>query len=119
MVLMGMVPIVVLVLYSTFKQRRTAVDETQQEALRVARIVARTQQQNIEATRQLLVILAQLRNLVSREDSGQAFLSSLLGIHPIYANLGIIGLDGKLLASAVPATNDMFLGDRSVLSARD
>jgi hypothetical protein len=61
MVLMGMVPIVVLVLYSTFKQRRTAVDETQQEALRVARIVARTQQQNIEATRQLLVILAQLR----------------------------------------------------------
>lgn len=108
-----MVPVLGLVLYSTFQQRQNALEDTQQEALRVARIVARNQQQNVESSRQLLVTLSQIRNLTAREDSGHNLLARLHQIHPIYANLGIIDLDGYVIASAVAATNRVYLGDRS------
>jgi signal transduction histidine kinase len=113
LVLLGMLPVLGLVLHSTFQQRQNALEETRQEALRVARIVARTQQQNIESSRQLLVTLAQIRNLANREDAGQSFMAKLLQIHPIYANLGIIDLDGNVVASAVTPTNQVNVGDRS------
>jgi signal transduction histidine kinase len=113
LVLLGMLPVLGLVLYSAFQQKENALQETRQEALRVARIVARTQQQNIESSRQLLVTLAQIRNLAGREDAGHGFLEKLLQIHPIYANLGIIDPEGYLIASAIAPTNRIFLGDRS------
>lgn len=108
-----MVPVLGLVLYSTFQQRQNALEDTRQEALRVARIVARNQQQNVESSRQLLVTLAQVRNLAAREDSGHNFLAKLHQIHPIYANLGIIDREGYVVASAISATNRVYLGDRS------
>jgi signal transduction histidine kinase len=113
LVLLGILPVLGLVLHSTVQQRQNALEDTRQEALRVARIVARTQQQNIESSRQLLVTLSQIRNLASREDAGRSFMANLLQIHPIYANLGIIDLDGYVIASAAATTNKVFLGDRS------
>ena len=114
LVLMAVLPALGLAVYSGFDQRTTARREAQENAQRIARHAAAEQRQLIEGSRQLLVTLAQLKEVrPDRAAEAQALFSSLKGVHPFYANLGAIDAKGIPFASAVPVTNAVDLSDRS------
>jgi len=106
-------------LYTAFEQRRTGTHEAMQAAQRVVTFAASIQKQHVEASRQLLVTLAQLKEVLPENaKEGEALYRELLQTHPIYANIGAIGADGYLYASALPPqTNRLYLGDRAYFQA--
>jgi signal transduction histidine kinase len=122
LVLLAILPALGLVLYTAFDQRRTAKSEAAASAQRIARLASAAQRQHIEASRQLLITLSQLkeiRSVESAEDS-QRLLQNLRQVHSIYANIGVIDRHGYLVASALDTTNGVYLGDRTYFQlARD
>jgi signal transduction histidine kinase len=119
LVLLAILPALGLVLYTAFEQRRTGTHEAMQAAQRVVTFAASIQKQHVEASRQLLVTLAQLKEVLPENaKEGEALYRELLQTHPIYANIGAIGADGYLYASALPPqTNRLYLGDRAYFQA--
>jgi signal transduction histidine kinase len=121
LVLLAILPALALVLYTAFDQRALARKEAIASAQRIVRLAAAAQKQYVESSRQFLITLSQLRE-VRPESAREAeeLFRNLLQVHPIYANIGAIDADGYVFASAVPATNRVYLGDRSYFRlARD
>lgn len=121
LVLLAIFPALGLVLYTAIDQRRSATKDAIASAQRIVRLAATAQKQYVETSRQLLVTLAQLREVrPDRAAEAEELFRTLLPIHSIYANIGAIDPDGYVYASAVPATNRVYLGDRSYFkNARD
>lgn len=121
LVMLAILPALGLVLYTAIDQRRQATKEAIASAQRIVRIAAAAQKQYIETSRQLLLTLAQLREVrPDRADEAEALFRILLPVHAVYANIGAVDAEGYLFASAVPATNRVFVGDRSYFKmARD
>ena len=121
LVLLAILPALALVVYTALEQRRSAKKEAIASAQRIVRLAASAQRQHVEASRQLLITLSQLSEVrPERADEAEALFRSLLQVHPIYANIGAIDPDGYVFASALPATNRVYLGDRSYFQlARD
>ncbi len=112
LVMMAIVPAVLLVLYLAFQQRQAAFTESQTDNLRVARVAANIQKEHIEAARQLLLTLAQLRQLRREEAVAcEELFTNLLPLHKVYANIGAIDPAGQLFASGLALTNVVNLGD--------
>jgi signal transduction histidine kinase len=106
LVLLAVIPALGLMLYTNLEQRRLANVQAQEDAQRLARLAATQQQQLIEGARQLLIALAQLREVRGSDAAAcNTLMTSLLKQYPLYANLGVIELDGDVLCSAVPVTN--------------
>jgi signal transduction histidine kinase len=114
LVLLAILPALGLVLYTAVDQRQTAEKEAIASAQRIVRLAAATQKQHVEAARQLLITLSQLREIrPERAAEADALFQSLLEVHATYANIGAIDADGYLFASGLPTTNRLYLGDRS------
>ena len=114
LVLLAILPALGLVLYTAVDQRRVAEKEAIASAQRIVRLAAATQKQHVEAARQLLITLSELRDI--RPESAAvpgALFQRLLEAHAVYVNIGAIDADGYLFASGLPATNRLYLGDRS------
>ncbi len=113
LVLLAILPALGLVLYTAFEQRRIAMKEAISAAQRVVGFAAAAQRQHLEASRQLLVTLSQLKEVrAGRAQEAEALFRNLLQVHAIYANIGAIDPDGYVFASALPLTNRVYLGDR-------
>ena len=121
LVLLAILPALGLVLYTAIDQRRSAMKEATASAQRIVRLAAAAQKQYIETSRQLLTTLAQLHEVrPERAEEAEALFRTLLPVHVIYANIGALDPDGYVFASAIPATNRVYLGDRSYFKiARD
>ena len=94
-----------LLLESGLQERQLARATADKETLGLARVAADNQQKLIDATRQLLTTLSRLP--VVRDGGGTErsdFLAELLTQHTSYTNLGVVGVDGSVVASAVPKT---------------
>src|SRR5262245_46816979 len=105
LVLLAILPALGLVLYTGFEQRAGAHAEAEASARRVVKLAAASQKQHFEATRQLLATLAQLPQVrPDRAAECQALFTNLLHLHRIYANIGGLDAEGKVFASARPAT---------------
>src|SRR5436190_12747991 len=63
LVLLAILPALGLVLYTAFDQRRIAMKEATSSAQRVVGFAAAAQKQHLEASRQLLVTLSQLKDV--------------------------------------------------------
>src|SRR5439155_4418239 len=88
LVLLAILPALGLVLYTAFEQRRLAMKEATSAAQRVVGFAAAAQRQHIEASRQLLVTLSQLKEVrPERASEAEALFRSLLQVHAIYANI--------------------------------
>ena len=112
LVFLAVLPILGLVLYTSIEQRTEAMAEAKASALRLVRMAASEQKQHIEAGRQLLITLAQLSEVRQGEARAcELLFSNLLTVHRIYANFGLIGPDGQLVASGIPGRR-AYLGDR-------
>src|SRR5262245_39989107 len=113
LVLLAVVPALGLMLYTNLEQRRLATVQAQTDAQRLARLSATQQQQLIEGARQLLIALAQLREVRSGDAAAcNTLMASLLKQYPLYANLGVIELDGDVVCSAIPLGGPINAADR-------
>lgn len=114
LVLLAILPALGLVLYTAFEQRRAAVREARAVAQRTVAFAAAAQKQYLEAARQLLLTLSQLKEVrPDRSDDAEALFASLLQVHPIYANIGAIDTNGYVFASGLPTPRRVYLGDRT------
>jgi len=101
--LIGFVPTAGLLLYTTMEQHGHEASGAQEEALRLARVVAGEHERATEAARQLVAMLAQLPDVRQlRPDRCNALVTDLRRRYPRYANLGARGLNGSVFCGAVP-----------------
>gem|GEM_PF-690119 len=112
LVLIAMAPVLGLTLYTAFEQRQLSTAAVQETALRLARLTSTQQRQMILGTRQLLIGLAQLREV--REDNANcsSFFALLLKAYPVYSNMGAINRHGEVYCSAIPMAGSTSAADR-------
>ena len=103
LVLLACAPLVGLTLRTASEERRRLVKDWNQRALEMMELATREEIRVIGQTRQLLLALAESAPVRSgnRRDSNK-LLADLFGSYPRYANLGVIGTNGLILASASP-----------------
>lgn len=105
LVLLAILPALVMIVYTTTEQQRLTVIQARENALKLARATANSQEQIIEGARHLLIALAQLAPVRSKNPTTcSTVFANLLSQYPSYANLGVIDQDGLLFCSALPLT---------------
>lgn len=115
-VLFAVIPAFALIGYTSISQRHQAAVNAKQNAMNLARLAAREQNQLIAATHQLLLMLSQLPAV--RQPSTAAACSRTLAelrkpYSYYYTNFGVAALDGRVFCSALPMARPMNITDRS------
>jgi PAS domain S-box-containing protein len=103
LVLLACAPLVGLTLHTASEERRQLAKEWNQRSQEMMELATREEGQVIGQTRQLLLALAESSPVRSgnRRDC-KKLLDELFGSYPRYANLGVVGNNGMVLASARP-----------------
>jgi PAS domain S-box-containing protein len=103
LVLLACAPLVGLTLYTASEERQRLVQQWNQRSQDMMELATREEGRVIGQTHQLLLALAESSQVRSgnRRDC-QKLLDELLGSYPRYANLGVVGANGTVLASAYP-----------------
>ena len=79
-----------------------------------AALVASNQQQMAETAKQVLTAVANSPDVVEGNAARcSIYLANINRLYTIYANLGIIGVDGYTLCHGIDDNKATFLGDRS------
>ena len=113
LVLLAVIPALGLTLYTNLEERQLRKALVQEHAMRLSRLVSADYERLIEDARQLLVTLARLPAVRERNRAAcNALFADLLTQHSSYANLGVIDADGNVICTAVPITDQVYLGDR-------
>jgi signal transduction histidine kinase len=123
-VFLALIPALILMIYTAAEQRRRAVRDVQEQAVRLVQIVSSDQERLIEGTRHLLNVLAHVPDVRDRgPDACTQFLSSLLKDNPLYAFFGLANRAGDIICSAVPSDQPVNVADRAyfvgAMMARD
>ena len=106
MVFLAIVPALVVVVYSTVVQRRLGFEMASNETLQVVRLAGAEHDRLIDNARQLLLTLAQLREVRARDaESCQTLFDDLLKAYPAYANFGASDIEGNVFAAVRPSSN--------------
>ena len=113
LVLLAVVPALGLTLYTNLEERQLRKTQVQEQAMRLSLLVSADHERLIEEARRLLMNLARLPAVRDRNTAScNALFADLLAQHSSYANLGVIGPDGNAFCSALPITDQVYLGDR-------
>ena len=115
LIALAFLPLAMLEVRTAFEQRQHVELDARDEALRMTRMVASSQQAMLSAARQLLLVLSQLDPLQRQEGEGagaSSFLRSLLKQQAIYANLGVADARGNVIRSALPLPPGTSIADR-------
>jgi PAS domain S-box-containing protein len=101
LVLLACAPLVGLMLHTASEERRRLVKDWTQRSQEMMQLAAREEDQLLGQTRQLLLALAESGPVRSSNvQDSKKLLDEVFGSYPRYANLGVIGTNGILLASA-------------------
>src|SRR5277367_6254958 len=103
LVLLACAPLVELTLHTASGERRQLVKDWNQRAQEMMQLATREEEQVVGQTRQLLFAMAESATVRSanRRDC-EKLLDELFRSYPHYANLGVVGTNGMVLASARP-----------------
>lgn len=114
LVLLAVLPALAVIIDTGIEQRRHAVRDARQDALRLARLVARDHAQLIREGRQLLTALAEIPE-VRRALPGRctAFLAALAARDDRFANFGVIRPNGDIACSGVALGRRVNVADRA------
>jgi signal transduction histidine kinase len=116
LVLLAVIPALGLTLYTNLEERQLRRALVQEHAMRLSRLVSADYERLIEDVRQLLVSLARFPAVRDGHRAAcNALFADLLTQHSSYANLGVIEPDGNVFCSALPITDQVYLGDRVYL----
>jgi signal transduction histidine kinase len=114
LVLIAVLPAICLILFTAADQRKSAAHEAQQNALRLARSAAATQNGSIEGARQLLAALAQIPEVRGANSAGcDAIFRRLLKENPNYAHIGAVKLNGTSFCGGTASPRPINFADRS------
>jgi PAS domain S-box-containing protein len=103
LVLLACAPLVGLTLHTASEERRRLVKDWDQRSQEMMDLATREEGHVIGQTRQLLLALAESSQVRSGNRRGcKKLLDELFGSYPRYANLGVVGTNGMVLASARP-----------------
>jgi PAS domain S-box-containing protein len=103
LVLLACAPLVGLTLHTASEDHRRLVQEWNQSSQEMMELATREEERVIGQTRQLLLVLAESSAVRSGNRRGcKKLLDDLFGSYPRYANLGVVGTNGMVLASARP-----------------
>ena len=103
LLILGLIPCVGLTLYGNIEQRRLSLIRAQETALQSATDFAEVIGFMIDETRQMLEALGQEREIQNLDEKACSdFFNEKLLKHafPMYSNLGLVNLKGKLVCSA-------------------
>ena len=114
LVLLMVVPWLVLMAYTQVEERKAAVANVNQDALRLIHIVTTNQATQVEAARQLLMAFARLPQLHAHDPAAcSAFLAEMLAAYPLYMNFAVADPNGNLYCSALPFQGSINVADRT------
>ncbi|GEM_PF-696336 len=114
LILAAVLPAFLLVLYSTFEQRREAAEYAQREALETAQTVAEGYRTTSSSMRQLLKGLSTLAEIPDAQSASPCnkMLASIVRFNPDYANIGVALINGDVVCSALPLPGPVNVADR-------
>ena len=99
LVALGLLPLLALAIYSAGAQRKAGASRAKAEALRVARLCANFDERRVDSARQLLVTLAQLPAVRSRDARGcNLIFARILREYPAYIDIRAGDPDGDIFA---------------------
>lgn len=114
LILLAVLPAVGLDVSMAIEQRRLLTDDLQSDAVRLTRIAAVEEEQLVNATRQLLITLAQLSEVRQAEEGAcNTLLADLLQQYRRYVNLGVATPTGEVYCSALPLRQPANIADLS------
>jgi len=113
LVLLTVLPVLAILVYTGLEQRRAAADDAQERAALLARLVADDYRRLLDDGRQRLALLAAVPQVANADpDLCPAMLARFLAGDARFANFGVIGRDGRVHCSAVPAKGPVDTADR-------
>ncbi|MFA7318698.1 MAG: diguanylate cyclase [Sulfuricella sp.] len=115
LILVAVLPAFLLVLYSTFEQRREAAVYAEREALKMAQTVAEGHRATSSSVRQMLKGLSTLAEIPDTQSAGACnkMLASILRFSSDYANAGVALSNGDVVCSALPLSGPVNVADRA------
>ena len=107
LVLLAVLPAFALVIHNGMDARLHGAQSAKTEAMRVAQLSAIELKQLIDAARQLLISVAQHRE-VRKNDLGycSSLFTNLMKQYPQYAQFGVADMDGNVFCSSAPTSTD-------------
>jgi signal transduction histidine kinase len=113
LVFAALVPAIGLALYSGIEQRRAAADAARDEALRISRLVAASQESLIQAARGLISAFTRYRRFLPDQSAECNLLTpDLQEDFPWFTSITVTTPDGDVFCSAVPTAGPVNLADR-------
>jgi diguanylate cyclase (GGDEF)-like protein/PAS domain S-box-containing protein len=114
LILVAVLPAFLLVLYSTFEQRREVAEYAEREALRMAQTVAEGYRATSTSVRHMMMGLSTLAEIPDAQSAGPCskMLANILRYNPDYANVGVALLNGDVVCSALPLPGPVNVADR-------
>jgi len=123
LVLAAIVPLFGLSIFKAVYNADAAVERAMTDLQFAASLAASNQQQLAETARQVLTAIIHAPELRSDKDGKDvkggrdgrcdAYLAKLNELFPLYANLGIVGMDGQAMCNGLPGSTLNYLGDRA------
>ncbi len=109
----AMVPLFGLSLINAWLNQKAAVSRATDQLNFSASLVAANQSRVADSAHQLLLAIANARGLRSGQAGDcQPYLNTLTRQFPVYANLGLVGLEGYVSCASQRRSSPVFLGDR-------
>ncbi len=114
LLILALLPAFALMVFTASESRSRAIEETQNNALRLTELAAANQQQLIDGARDILITLAQIP-AIQKQDRAAClfFLSNVLMQHPLYANFGATDKDGNVFCMTMPQRLPLSIADQT------
>jgi len=114
LVLVAVIPALGAIAYTASEQKKIAVAEIQRNVLRLVEFSTHEEEQVLQGTRQILIVLANYVRIADINPSEcNAFCADLLKQFKRYANIGVVKPSGDVFCSAVPLKEATNAADRS------
>ncbi len=124
LVLCAILPMMAMAIYNAVEHLDWHIDNSRQEALKLARMIADTHKQTIVNGRELITAFAQLPEARERDAAScNALFVRLVKQYPNYNSFALISPDGNTFCSTMPLTEPINLRDsdwfRRAMETRD
>jgi diguanylate cyclase (GGDEF)-like protein/PAS domain S-box-containing protein len=112
LVVLSLIPPLALNLYGAMRERRHAIGVAEKDIQRLTALAASGEAKYIEGTRQFLIALSDVPDLMGNPESCSATLQTMLKKNIGYVNLGLLDLNGDVRCSAFKPPPSVNVSDR-------